>query len=171
MCIPRGEVAVSHSNTRWYHRLVSTLCLRLSLLVLIVRSATFALAISVICHPSLLSRQILAAIFIPIGTLLCLIPIPKFSHAPLRISCAASGAFGVVVSIALLAHIVSWGNVWEHFLATNSVDWGTSKEKALSATYCVLLPIGIACDWLLHRNIGANPDQVCVVWCESMDRF
>ena len=120
------------------------------------------MSISIMFHPSLLARRVLTAICVPIGTILCLVPVPKFSHAPLRIACAALGSFGVVVSTAILARIPSWGDPWRHYWSPSAVEWESSKEKALSAMYCVLLVIGVLCDWLLHRKVGGNPDQVSV---------
>ena len=116
---------------------------------------------SVIVHPTLLARIALAAVFTPIGTVLCLLPFPRVARASLRIACASAGAFGMVLTIALMARVPAWGNAWERFWVQNGSDWGTSKEKGLSAAYCLLLLTGILCDWFLHHRFGENPDEVC----------
>jgi hypothetical protein len=121
--------------------------------------STFSVAIAVILHPSLLTRIILMAIILPILTILTTLPLPRFQHAFLRLSLSATGAFGVVLSISLLAHIDSWANVWQRFWVANG-QWGTSSERGLSAAYCFLFTGGMACDWLLRHKFGENPDQV-----------
>lgn len=113
-------------------------------------------------HPSLLTRVILTAILTVLGTVLCLIPFPKYDHVAVRFATSAAGSFGLVLAIALLADIPAWSNVWARFLANNDIEWGTVKEKGLSAAYCFLLALGMASDWLLHRFFGANPDEVCL---------
>ncbi|PCH40314.1 hypothetical protein WOLCODRAFT_131346 [Wolfiporia cocos MD-104 SS10] len=122
--------------------------------------STLALALSVIIHPSLLTRIVLTAIFLPIGTILCLLPLPKYQHACMRVATSASGAFGVIVSIALLANVPSWSNVWERLWLSEGSGWGTAVEKGLSAGYCLILLIGAACDWLLGKKFGENPDEI-----------
>lgn len=102
----------------------------------------------------------MAAVFTPIGTVLCLLPFPRVSRASLRVACASAGAFGMVLTIALMARVPAWGDVWERFWVQNGSDWATSKEKGLSAAYCLLLITGILSDWLLHHRVGENPDEV-----------
>ncbi|KAH9480215.1 hypothetical protein JR316_0006813 [Psilocybe cubensis] len=133
----------------------------------------FALALSIIIHPSLLSRVILVGIFLPLFTLLVLftaiVPIPrltaKFLHPVLRFCTASTGSFGIVLSIALLLkpQAESWANAWERFYMENaSMDgymWGSSQEQGLSAAYAVFLFSGIAVDWALRRRIGECPDE------------
>lgn len=125
-------------------------------------SASFALALSVMLHPSLPARIIVMAIFVPILTILVLLPISRCQHSSLRFSLSSIGAFGVILSISLLGHIDSWANVWERlWVSVDPTDqWGSSQEKGLSAAYCFLLVGGMGCDWILKRRFGENPDQV-----------
>ncbi|KAJ7206457.1 hypothetical protein C8J57DRAFT_1404318 [Mycena rebaudengoi] len=121
----------------------------------------FGIAISVFTHPPLLARIIIVAVFVPTLTLLVLLPIPKVQRSAVRFASASTGAFGLVVSIALLSHIPAWANVWERlWLARDlSATWGTTKEKGLSAGFCLFLAVGIASDWLLRRKFGECPDE------------
>lgn len=112
-------------------------------------------------HPTLLARIILAAILTALGTLLCLIPFSKHSHIPIRFAAAATGSFGLVLCIAILARVPAWGNVWARLWVGNDIEWGTVGEKGLSAAYCIILALGVTCDWVLHRRFGENPDEVC----------
>jgi len=121
---------------------------------------TFSLALSIMLHPNLITRIVLTATFTVIGTILCILPLPfQFSHAPLRFATAATGAFGLILCVALMGHIRSWANAWNRYLVSNSADWGTSQEKGLSAAYCIILSLGVLCDWLLHKKLGENPDE------------
>lgn len=124
-------------------------------------SSALALSLSVIVHPTRLTRIVLTAIFTALGTLFCLLPFPVVSHTPVRIAASSVGAFGVILSIALFAHIPAWADVWERFWVNNDINWGSSKEKGMSAAYCFLLVAGIVCDWALHRYYGEDPDEVC----------
>ncbi|KAK7052380.1 hypothetical protein R3P38DRAFT_2860009 [Favolaschia claudopus] len=121
----------------------------------------FGLAVSVFVHPPVLARVIVTAIFGATSTLLVLLPIPTVQHWAVRFSSASTGAFGLVLSIALLAHIPEWANAWERlWLPVSSVDiWGTGREKGLSAGFCLFLAAGIACDWFLRRKFGECPDE------------
>ncbi|KAH9912699.1 uncharacterized protein BXZ73DRAFT_56051 [Epithele typhae] len=121
--------------------------------------STLALGLSVMLHPSLLTRLILVAIFSPIGLLLCLLPIVATQHTSVRIGMSAAGAFGTVQSIALLAHIPAWTEVWDRLWVSNGSNWGTAQEKGLTATFCLFLLLGTACDWFLRSKFGENPDQ------------
>lgn len=125
-------------------------------------SSTLSVAISVIVHPSLLVRIILTAVFVVFGTVFCLLPLPRFQHAAVRIAASAAGAFGVVVSIALLAGVSSWGSVWQHLCISDGGGWSTPQEKGLSAGFSLLLLLGTTCDWLLKKKLGENPDEVRV---------
>ncbi|KAH8077047.1 hypothetical protein BXZ70DRAFT_963409 [Cristinia sonorae] len=119
----------------------------------------FSIALSIMLHPALLARIIITAVLTSLGTLLCLIPIPKYSHVPLRLATSAAGSFGTVLCISLLAHIPAWSNSWARFWVSNDAEWGTAKEKGLSGAYCILLALGAFCDWCLHRYFGENPDE------------
>lgn len=138
----------------------SCLCLVSSPLTITIVSSTLALATCVIVHPTLLTRIVLTAIFLPIGTLLCLLPIPRYQHTFVRISTSAAGAFGIIISIASFAHILAWSNVWERLWNSNGADWNSGPGKGLSAAYCLLFLSGTACDWFLKRQFGENPDEV-----------
>ncbi|TFK48645.1 hypothetical protein OE88DRAFT_1810084 [Heliocybe sulcata] len=120
---------------------------------------TLALSFSVIVHPSLLTRIVLPCIFIPLITVPILLPFPRVQHSSLRIACSSTGAFGLVVSIALLTGVAPWANVWERLWVSDGAGWGVGKEKGLSAGYCLFLTTGVAMDWLLKRQFGENPDQ------------
>lgn len=96
----------------------------------------------------------------PILTILTLLPLPRIQHSAVRFATASTGSFGLVLSIALLSHIPSWANVWERLWATDGLTWGTSKEKGLSAGFCLFLCAGMASDWLLRRTFGECPDEV-----------
>ncbi|KAG6918766.1 hypothetical protein DXG01_011957 [Tephrocybe rancida] len=76
-----------------------------------------------------------------------------------RILTASSGAFSLVLSIALLAHIPAWADIWERLWLHDGESWGTSKEKGLSATYFILFGVGIAVDYALNRWLGECPDE------------
>ncbi|KAI1793230.1 hypothetical protein LXA43DRAFT_1001489 [Ganoderma leucocontextum] len=121
--------------------------------------ATFALAFAVVLHPSLLTRLIIIAVFTPIGLIMCLLPISRTQHAFVRFGMAAVGAFGTVQSIALLANISSWIEVWARLWIKDGNNWGTTQEKGLSAAFCLFVLAGIATDWFLRRKLGENPDQ------------
>ncbi|KAF8817174.1 hypothetical protein BYT27DRAFT_7219391 [Phlegmacium glaucopus] len=132
--------------------------------------ALTALPICVITHPSLPTRIILVAIFIPLFTILCLVAFiiphlsPRFLHPVLRVCTASAGAFGVVLAIALLLSSkpgdASWANVWERLWVKDGSTWGTGGERGLSAAYSVFLVAGIVGDWALNRWVGECPDEV-----------
>ncbi|KAJ7489469.1 hypothetical protein FB451DRAFT_1024640 [Mycena latifolia] len=123
--------------------------------------ALFAIAVSVMIHPSLLARIIITAILAPTLTLFVLLPIPRIQHSAVRCATASTGAFGLVLSIALLANIPAWANVWERLWVAQDLSntWGTSKEKGLSVGFCLFFAAGVACDWLLKRKFGECPDE------------
>lgn len=124
---------------------------------------SFALILAIVLHPTLLIRHIFVAILTPLSAVATLLPVQRTQHAAVRFAAASSGAFSTVVSIALLAHIPGWSNVWERLWLEISLtnDWGTPPERGLSAAACILLAGGIASDWALKRTFGENPDQVC----------
>ncbi|KZT64269.1 hypothetical protein DAEQUDRAFT_732827 [Daedalea quercina L-15889] len=121
--------------------------------------STFGVACSVMIHPSLVARIVLVSIFTTIGLILCLLPLAKYQHAFLRVATSSAGAFGVVLSIATLADIPVWREVWERLWISDADGWGSSIEKGLSTVYCVFLLGGCACDWFLHRKLGENPAE------------
>ncbi|KAJ7678261.1 hypothetical protein DFH06DRAFT_1168277 [Mycena polygramma] len=121
----------------------------------------FALAVSVVIHPSLLARIIITAVFASTSTLFVLLPIPRVQRTAVRFAASSTGAFGLILSIALLAHIPSWANVWERLWVTEDLTatWGTIEEKGLSAGFFLFLATGMACDWFLRRKFGECPDE------------
>lgn len=126
-------------------------------------SCTLGLAVCVIVHPSLLTRIILTSTFALIGIVFCLLPLHRYQHVFVRIATSASGAFGVVTSIALLSSVSAWSNVWQRLWVSDGDGWGTDAEKGLSAAYCLMLLSGTTCDWLLRKKLGENPDEVCIM--------
>ncbi|KAJ6504256.1 hypothetical protein C8R47DRAFT_1174810 [Mycena vitilis] len=121
----------------------------------------FALAVSVVIHPSLLARIIITAVSASTATLFVLLPIPRVQRTAVRLAASSTGAFGLVLSIALLAHIPAWANVWERLWvpADLTATWGTIAEKGLSAGFFLFLAAGMACDWFLRRKFGECPDE------------
>ncbi|PPQ97818.1 hypothetical protein CVT26_012919 [Gymnopilus dilepis] len=132
-----------------------------------------ALALCIITHPSLKSRVIVVSIFLPLFTLLVLvaavIPVARlkvnFLHPFLRLCTASTGAFGIVMSIALLMNPKEegWANAWERLWLADGPPsgnpWGTSQEQGLSAAWAVFVAAGMATDWALHRWVGECPDE------------
>ncbi|KAF9485368.1 hypothetical protein BDN70DRAFT_871406 [Pholiota conissans] len=135
-----------------------------------------ALALCIITHPSLPSRIVLVGIFLPLFTLLLLLasilPISRLTNALLhplmRLCTASTGAFGLIMAIALLMQPKEegWANAWERLWmndgpvnADGRVEWGSTKEQGLSAGYAVFLFSGVVSDWALRRWIGECPDE------------
>jgi hypothetical protein len=118
-----------------------------------------ALAISVIIHPPLMVRVVLVSVFTPLLAILTVLPISATRHVCLRVASASTGCFGLTLSVALLSHQQPWADVYARLWTADGEGWGTAAEKGLSAGYCLLLGLGCACDWLLHRHFGENPDQ------------
>ena len=114
-------------------------------------SSALALSLSVIVHPTRLTRIVLTAIFTALGTLFCLLPFPVVSHTPVRIAASSAGAFGVILSIALFAHIPAWADVWERFWVNNDINWGSLKENRVSAACRFLLSTVFVRDYVLYR--------------------
>lgn len=131
-----------------------------SLAAYAIFSATTALSISVIAHPTLTARIVFLAVFTTVGEILCLLPFPGVRRVSIRFASASAGSFGLVVCIAIMARNASWGNVWERAWLRDGDNWGTRSEKGLSAAYCLLLCAGFISDTLLHRKFGENPDEV-----------
>ncbi|KIJ54753.1 hypothetical protein M422DRAFT_24657 [Sphaerobolus stellatus SS14] len=122
---------------------------------------SFALAISVILHPALETRLVFVAILTPIAAIATLLPLVRTQHCALRAASAATGSFGMILSISLLSHDSSWQNVWERLWLPHSIrgDWGTGIERGFSAVVSVTFALGIFTDWAARRFIGENPDQ------------
>jgi hypothetical protein len=103
---------------------------------------------------------IFVAVFFSVLTVLTLLPLRRFQCTFIRIAMSAAGSFGLVLSIGIMANIPAWSNVWERLWVSDSLAWGTAKEKGLSVGFCLFLGVGTACDWFLKRRFGENPDQV-----------
>ncbi|KAL1662945.1 hypothetical protein GGF50DRAFT_116493 [Schizophyllum commune] len=125
----------------------------------ITGGALFSLGISVIIHPNLLTRVVLTAILVPLVTILTLLPFERSQRPATRFATASTGAFGTVMSIAILAGIPAWANVWQRLAQHDNIDWGTSKEQGLSAAFGILLCLGMASDFLFKRKFGECPDE------------
>ena len=117
-----------------------------------------------IIHPPLLARQVLVPLFSALSSAVVLVfCIPRFLHLlhpTLRIMTASSGAFSLVVAIALLKNASPWADIWERLWVSSGDAWGTSKETGLSAAYCIFTCLGIGTDWGLKRWLGECPDEV-----------
>lgn len=111
-------------------------------------------------HPILTVRIVFTAVLVTLGVVGCLLPFPRFSLIVLRVACSATGVLGLVIPIALLSHNQGWGNVWERLWTSDGISWGDSREKGLSAGFCLFLLAGLVCDTFLHKKIGENPDEV-----------
>lgn len=131
-------------------------------LIGIAGGVAFALIMSVILHPSLLTRIVFVAILATVIPITTLLPFVRTQHAALRTASASAGAFAIVVAISLLSHKSSWQNVWERLWLKQSAraDWGTGVERGFSAMVSVLFALGIFTDWASRKYIGENPDQV-----------
>uniref|UniRef100_A0A0W0G251 DUF4203 domain-containing protein n=1 Tax=Moniliophthora roreri TaxID=221103 RepID=A0A0W0G251_MONRR len=125
----------------------------------VVGGIGFTLFLAIILHPALLTRQIFAAIIIPILLLFVLLPIPKTQRGALRFSAASAGTFGLTLAIALLCRIPSWANMYERLWISDGEGWQTAQERGLSAGYALFLIFGVVCDWLLNRMFGECPDE------------
>jgi hypothetical protein len=124
---------------------------------------SLALALSVAIHPNLLARRVFLALLVPICCILTVLPVVRTRRSSIRLAAAATGAFGLTLSIALFAHVPSWSNVWERLWIANGNGWGVGTERALSTGYWLILIIGCSTDWALKRYCGANPDEVCLM--------
>lgn len=129
--------------------------------VLLLRTSS-ALALSVSIHPNLLTRRIFLALLVPIFCILTLVPFARTQRNSIRLAASASGTFGLILSIALLAHEQPWSNVWERLWISDGSDWGIGSERALCAGYWLILIAGCSTDWALKRFCGGNPDEVCL---------
>jgi hypothetical protein len=121
---------------------------------------SLALALSVSVHPNLLTRRIFLALLVPIFFILTLAPFSRTQRNSIRLAASASGTFGLILSISLLAQIQPWSNVWERLWIKDGNGWGTGAERALSAGYWLILIAGCSADWALKKYCGGNPDEV-----------
>ncbi|KAF9489000.1 hypothetical protein BDN71DRAFT_1402331 [Pleurotus eryngii] len=121
--------------------------------------STLATGLSIIIHPNLVTRQIFIGILTPFMLISSLLPLPRHRRITLRFCAATAGSFGLTLSTALLAHIPAWANCWERLWVHADIEWGTSREKGLSAMFCLCIVIGVVVDWLLRRKFGECPDE------------
>lgn len=128
---------------------------------------SLALALSVTIHPNLLMRRIFLAVLVPILSILTLAPFARTQRKSIRLAASASGTFGLIMSIALLAHVQPWSNVWERLWVMDGNGWGSGAERALSAGYWLFLIAGCSADWALKTYCGANPDEVGIATLHS----
>ena len=108
----------------------------------------------------LLARSVITPIIIAILAIMILLPFLRCQHTFLRLAASITGSFGIVLSIALLAKISTWSNVWERFWLTDDRQGGTGKEKGMSTAFFFFLFAGIASDWVIKSKFGECPDQV-----------
>ncbi|KAH9048182.1 hypothetical protein EDB84DRAFT_1458850 [Lactarius hengduanensis] len=120
---------------------------------------SLALALSITIHPNLLTRRIFLALLAAICCVFALLPFSRTQRNFIRLSASATGAFGLILSIALLAHAQQWSNVWERLWVTDGNGWGDGVERALSAGYWLILVAGCLVDWALKRYFGGSPDE------------
>ncbi len=119
-----------------------------------------ALALSVTIHPNLLTRRIFLALLVLIFFVLSLVPFSRTQRKSIRLAASASGTFGLIMSISLLAHVQPWSNIWERLWIKDGNGWGSGPERALSAGYWLILIAGCSADWALKKYCGGNPDEV-----------
>ena len=100
---------------------------------------------------------------------MCLLPIARTQHTFVRLAMSSVGAFGTVQSIALLANISSWIEVWGRLWLKDGSNWGNTQEKGLSAAFCLFVLAGIATDWFLRKKLGENPDEVRILYSRRVD--
>lgn len=121
---------------------------------------SLALALSIAIHPNLLTRRIFLALLVLICGALTLLPFPRTQRNSIRLAASATGTFGLIISIALLAHAQPWSDVWERLWVSDGNGWGDGVERALSAGYWLILVAGCSADWALRKYFGGNPDEV-----------
>jgi hypothetical protein len=119
-----------------------------------------ALALSITIHPNLLTRRILLALLVVVFFILTLAPFARTQRKSVRLAVSASGTFGLIMSISLLAHVQPWSNVWERLWINDGNGWGSGPERALCAGYWLILIAGCSADWALKKYCGGNPDEV-----------
>ncbi|KAI0051073.1 hypothetical protein FA95DRAFT_1587368 [Auriscalpium vulgare] len=120
---------------------------------------SIALALVVSIHPNLLTRRIILALSASLLFLLTVLPFSRTQHASVRLAASATGAYGLTIAVALLAHVDPWANVWERLWISDGENWGSGSEHALTAAFWLILSFGCLSDWVLHRYYGGNPDE------------
>ena len=68
---------------------------------------SLALALSVAIHPNLLARRVFLALLVPVCCILTVLPVVRTQRGSIRLAAAATGAFGLTLSIALFAYVPS----------------------------------------------------------------
>ncbi|KAI9446538.1 hypothetical protein H4582DRAFT_1843952 [Lactarius indigo] len=137
----------------------------------ITGGTSLALALSITIHPNLLTRRIFLALLAAICCVFVLLPFSRTQRNFIRLSASATGAFGLILSIALLAHAQQWSNVWERLWVTDGNGWGDGVERALSAGYWLILVAGCLVDWVLRRYFGGNPDESMQEWDSYLTEY
>ncbi|KAI0306654.1 hypothetical protein B0F90DRAFT_1691928 [Multifurca ochricompacta] len=99
------------------------------------------------------------ALLAPICCILTVLPSARTQRNSIRLTACATGAFGLTISISLLAHIQPWSNVWERLFIADGNGWGIGIERVLSAGYWFILIAGCSADWALKKFCGGNPDE------------
>jgi len=125
----------------------------------ITGGTSLAVALSVSIHPNLMTRRIFHALLVSLFCILTVVPFSRTQRRSIRLAASASGTFGLIMSIALLAHVKPWSNVWERLWINDGNGWGTGNERALSAGYWLILIAGCSTDWALKKYYGGNPDE------------
>jgi hypothetical protein len=92
---------------------------------------SLALALSITIHRNLLTRRILLALLVLVFFILTLAPFARTQRKSIRLAASASGTFGQIMSISLLAHVQSWSNVWERLWINDGNGWDSGPERAL----------------------------------------
>ena len=121
-----------------------------------------ALLLSVIVHPSLITRLVLLLLFAIIFLLGIFLPIRngRLQAWFVRISAAFAGSTTLIIAIALLQRIDGWAHALLRFVILSENSWGGSKERGLSAAVVLFSVIGVASNWFLSRKFGRNPSEV-----------
>ncbi|KAG8993232.1 hypothetical protein FRB93_002069 [Tulasnella sp. JGI-2019a] len=135
---------------------------------LIGGSGITALLTIIFIPKSLLPRLIIALVLITAFLVCTMLPHPSIRHWSLRICASASGAVGVVISIALFTHAPSWSSPWLLFAIAPVMGTRDPQEKGLSAGMFLIMGLGIAVDWVLKIKLGEDPDKA---WDEYLARY
>jgi len=121
--------------------------------------AAFALILSVVFHPSLLTRLVLLAIIVIAFITCSFIPFPRCQRLTTRITSALAGSVGTIMAICIFCGVSSWGDVWLRLVVHTQANWEGGQEQGLSAATCILFLAGCASDWALRWKFGEDPDK------------
>lgn len=123
--------------------------------------AALALIVSVVFHPSLLTRLVLLAIIVITFITFSFVPFPRCQRLTTRITSALTGSVGTIMAICIFCGVSSWGDVWLRLVVKTEANWEGGQEQGLSAATCLLFVVGCASDWALKWKFGEDPDKVC----------